>query len=81
MMKKLFNVAWVVIENMMGTRRVLDKPKYGDAHCTRRESFPYACHLKCIFQHFRISTKGYAKEGVKSLWVVRKESLKNNEDL
>lgn len=61
------NFAWVVLENMLGTHKILAKPKYRDTPQTQKEGLPYVCHLTRIFKHFDINTRGYAKECVKPM--------------
>lgn len=66
------NSASMVIENMLSTRKILGKSKYGVCSRMRRESFPYACHLACMFEHFKMSFEEYLKESMKSSWFVKK---------
>lgn len=70
------NLTWIVVENMLGTQKILAKPKYGEGPHIRREGLPYTCHITHIFEHFDISTEGYAIEHVKPTWVAQKESVK-----
>lgn len=61
---------------MSATRKILTNKKYGVKDRIRKKGLPNACHSTRIFEHFKVSFDGYAKEVVKSPWVVQKESLK-----
>lgn len=55
----------------------MEKSKYTNAPCSRKEGLLYGSHLIRFFEHFKVDFSGYAKEKVKSTWIVRKEYLKN----
>lgn len=60
------NFVYFVYGNMIAKRKVLANVKYEDEERAWREGLPYACHLTCIFQHFRVNLKGFEKDTVKS---------------
>lgn len=62
------NFAWIMVENMRTMRNTLVRVKYG---------LPWECHLRCIFNYFKINLERFEKEKVKSSWFMWKESLKN----
>lgn len=61
------NFSWMVIENMLSTRKILGKDKYEESSRHMREG---------IFEHFKVSFEGYSKESVKSPWIMSNRPLK-----
>lgn len=60
------NFAWMIIENILSTRKIVAEAKYEEGSRIRKEGLPYACHWTKIFEHVKVSFKGYIKGKVKS---------------
>lgn len=57
--EKLVDFAWLVVDNIDHTIKVLMGKKYDAEKRLRKEGLPYARHLTHIFQHFGVTFEGY----------------------
>lgn len=59
--KRLVDFAWMGINNINHTIKVLIGKKYDSKRRMRKDGLLYLCHLMRIFEHFSFSVVGYSK--------------------
>lgn len=64
--ERAVDFAWMVMESIDQAHATLAKKGCEMAKRLKREELPYTCRMMRIFEHFKVSFKGYTKEKVKS---------------